>query len=268
MCIRDSPRFTDRTAQGYDPFVRYLAINTQKITNEKQRQAIAVALNRAELLTITGGDFAGDLADGVIKPNLATDYAPTGMWTDMFGQAIPDTGDPELAKKLIAESGEPMPDITYQYPQSPASDKTAASIQASLAKAGINVKLSPIEAGQYYGVVLDPTKEEALVSGGWGPDWQNASTIIPQLFGKDGGFNLSRINDPAYEAKVQAALATTDRTAQAKQWQDLNKEAMQHAWVVPRLFGKWQLLWGSKIGNGYLWDAYGSLAYGDLYVKG
>lgn len=261
------PRFKDRSVDGYDPYVRYLAINTQKVTNQKQRQAMAVALNRAELLQIAGGNFAGDLGDGVIKPNLATDYAPSGMWTDMFGAAVPDTGDAELAKKLIAESGEPVPPITYQYPQTPTNDKAAASIKASLEKAGFVVTLAPLEPGQYYGVVLDPSKEEALVSAGWGPDWQNGSTVIPELFGANGGFTLSRVDDAAYEAKVQEALAMTDRAAQAEAWKALNKEAMSQAWVIPTRFGKIQYLWGSKVGNGFLWDAYGSFAFGVLYVK-
>jgi peptide/nickel transport system substrate-binding protein len=261
------PRFTERSVDGYDPYVRYLAINTQKVPNQKQRQAIAVALNRAELIQIAGGNFAGDIGDGVIKPNLATDYAPSGMWTDMFGAAIPDTGDPELAKKLIAESGEPMPELTYQFPISPTNEKAAASIKASLEAAGMTVNLAGIEAGQYYGVVLDPAQEEALVSAGWGPDWQNASTVIPELFGANGGFTLSRVDDPAYEAEVQAALAMTDRAAQAEAWKALNKKAMEQAWVVPTRFGKIQYLWGSKLGNAFLWDAYGSLPFGALYVK-
>lgn len=261
------PRFTDRSVNGFDPYVRYLAINTEKVPNQAHRQAIAVALNRAELIQIAGGDFAGDIGDGVIKPNLATDYAPSGMWTDMFGAAIPDTGDAELAKKLIADSGEPMPPITYQFPISPTNEKAAASIKASLEAAGIPVTLAGIEAGQYYGVVLDPAQEEALVSAGWGPDWQNASTVIPELFGANGGFNLSRVNDPAFEAEVQAALAMTDRTAQADAWKALNKKAMEQAWAVPTRFGKIQYLWGSKVGNAFLWDAYGSLPFGDLYVK-
>lgn len=262
------PRFVDRSVDGYDPYVRYLAINTQKVPNQMHRQAIAVALNRAEIITIAGGSFAGDIGDGVIKPNLATDYAPSGMWTDMFGAAVPDTGDAELAKKLIADSGEPMPAITYQFPISPTNEKAAASIKASLEAAGMSVTLEGIEAGQYYGVVLDPEQEKEIVSAGWGPDWQNASTVIPELFGANGGFNLSRVDDPAYEAEVQAALAMTDRTAQADAWKALNKKAMEQAWVVPTRFGKIQYLWGSKVGNAFLWDAYGSYPFGDLFVKG
>jgi peptide/nickel transport system substrate-binding protein len=142
------PRFAERSVDGFDPYVRYYTINSAKVPNQKHRQAIAVALNRSELLTIAGGDFAGTQGDGVIKPNLATDYAASGMWDGLLGGSVPDEGNVELAKQLIADSGEPMPVITFDYPQTPTNDKAAASVQASLAAAGIEVKLNPIESGQ------------------------------------------------------------------------------------------------------------------------
>jgi peptide/nickel transport system substrate-binding protein len=142
---------------------------------------------------VAGGQFAGDLADGVIKPNLPADYAPSGLWDSLLGQKVPDTGDPEAAKKLIAESGQTMKTLQYDYPQTDANDKLAASVVGSLAKAGIKVKPNPIEAGQFYGIVLDPAKEGHLVWASWGPDWSNASTVIPEVFTPNGGFNLSQV---------------------------------------------------------------------------
>jgi len=260
------PRFEGRTYDGYDPYVRYTAINTTLVPNLKQRQAIVACMNNAEYIAARGGDFAGERADGLVKPNLPLDYAPTGLWDDMYGEAIPLEGNPELGKKLIEESGEPMPALTYQFPTNPVDEKIAASVQSSLARCGIEVSLEPIEAGQYYGIVFDPEQAKELMRSGWGPDWLNASTVLPELLGQTGGFNLSQVVDDAYEAKLQAALKILDRTEQGKAWQELNKEAMQNAWVIPHLFGKAQSFWGSKIGNGYLWDAYGSLAFGDLYV--
>ena len=77
------------------------------------------------------------------------------------------------------------------------------------------MKLEPIEPGQYYGIVFDPEKAKALMRSGWAPDWQNASTIIPELFGQTGGFNLSQVKDDAYEAKIQEArkISTAPRRA-------------------------------------------------------
>jgi peptide/nickel transport system substrate-binding protein len=238
-----------------------------------QRKAIAAALDRAQLRTIAGGEFAGDLADGVIKPNLPADYAPSGMWDGLLGQEIPDNGDPELAKQLIARSGKPMPQIQFDYAQSPTNDRAAAAVVASLGEAGITVKPNPIEAGQFYGIVFDPDKEGALVALGWGADWSNSSTIIPELFTPAGGFNLSRADDPGFNARAKAAKAMTDRAAQAEEWKAMNKEAMANVWAIPTRFQREQRLAGSKVrsasGDGdrlYIWAPYGSWSYADLYV--
>jgi peptide/nickel transport system substrate-binding protein len=90
-------RFKDRRVNELDPYVRYFALRADKL-DLNQRKAIAAALDRAQLRTIAGGDFAGDLADGVIKPNLPIDYEATGMFDGgLLGQNIPPTGDPAFA---------------------------------------------------------------------------------------------------------------------------------------------------------------------------
>jgi peptide/nickel transport system substrate-binding protein len=266
-------RFADRRTNELDPYVRYLAVNTEKVPNVEHRKAIAIALDRAQQRTINGGEFAGDLADGVVKPNLPTDYEESGMWTGLLGQEVPDTGDPEAAKALIEASGEPMPDLTFDYPRTDVNDSAAAALVESLAKAGIKVRANPIEAGQFYGVVLDPEKEGHLVLAGWGPDWSNASTIIPELFTPNGGFNLSRVDDAEFTETSDRAKASVDREEQAELWKQLNREAMENVWVIPTRFGRDQRLAGSNVhaasgedGNVYLWAPFGSWPYGDLYV--
>ena len=265
--VFNNPKFADRRTNEFDPYVRYFAVNVKKVPNLKIRQAIAVALDRTALQINAGGAYAGDLGDGVIKPNLGVDYAPTGMWDGLLGQKIPGKGDPAFAKTLIAASGEAAPTITFDYGNTPTNAKAAAIVVESEALAGITVKPNPIETGQYYGVVFDPAKAHELMTSGWGPDWPNASTIIPELFTKAGGFNLSQVDDPAFTAKSNAAKIETDRAKQASDWQALNKEAMLQVYAIPTRFGRDQRLPGASIGNAYLWSAYGSWPYGDMYVK-
>jgi peptide/nickel transport system substrate-binding protein len=259
-----NPDFTDRAVSGFDPYSNYYWINVQKVKNPKIRQAMAVALDRAAIRTNAGGSFAGDFADGFIKPNIGQDYKETGFWTTFFGQPVPDTGDPELAKKLITESGEAAPAVTFDFADSPTNQKTAAIVISSLGKAGIKVTPNPI-ASKYYSVVFNNGHE--FGRGGWGADWPNASTVIPPLFTEKGGWDLSHVDDPAINAEVDAALKELDRAKQAALWQALNKKATEQVWAIPTTFGRIQTIAGNKVGPIYRWPAYGSWPYAEMYVK-
>ena len=262
-------QFVGRAISGFDPYSRYYWINVNKVKNVKIRQAMAVALDRAAIRLNIGGAFAGEFADGLIKPNIGGDYAPTGFWTadGPFGQAVPDKGDPTLAKKLIAESGEPAPKLVFNFADTPTNQKTAAIVIASLGLAGITVTPAPLEPGKYYSIVFDPDKSGDFGTGGWGADWPNASTVIPPLLTVKGGWDLSQLDDPALNAKVDAASTELDRAKQQTLWQALNKEAAENVYTIPTFFGLSQTIAGTGVAPAYRWAAYGSWPYGAMYVK-
>jgi len=265
--VFNDAKYANRRLNGYNSYVVYYAINTAKVPVLKHRQAILAAMNRADLRAIAGGPYLGDYADGVVKPNIGQDYAPTGLWDGLLGDTVSPQGNVPLAKKLIAESGKRFPNpLVFDYAQSPAADKSAASIVTSLGRAGIVVKPHPLASNKYYGVVLNPAKQGGLSAGGWEAIWSDASTVIPELFTPAGDFNLSQYNSPAFTMQVQKARALTDRAAKAKAWQELNTRAAQLALVVPTRFGKEQRLQGSKVSGAYIWGPYGSYPYASLSV--
>lgn len=261
-----NPDYEGRAISGFDPYSRYYWINVNKVKNVKIRQAMAVALDREAVRLNIGGAFAGEFADGLVKPNIGADYAETGFWTTFFGQPVPDTGDPELAKKLITESGEAAPSLVFNFADTPVNQKTAAIVIDSFKKAGITVTPAPIEPGKYYSVVFDPEASGDFGMAGWGADWPNASTVLPPLLTQKGGWDLSQLEDPAINAKVEAALTELDRAKQATLWQELNKEAAENVYTLPTFFGLSQTIAGTKIAPAYRWAAYGSWPYAALYV--
>jgi len=268
--------FTGRAFSDFDPYTIYWWINVDKVKNVKIRQAMAVAFDRDAIKAAAGGDFYGDLADGLVKPNIGTDYAPTGWAEDLFGAAVPPSGNPDLAKKLIAESGETAPTLTYDYGKSATGDAIAAIIKSSLEAVGFTINLNPIASG-YYATIGDPKLQHDFGRSGWGPDWPNASTVIGPLLTGATQFNnasdyphVTKENNPDFYAAVSAALSETDRAAQAAKWQALNKQAAQQAWVIPTVFTLSQVIAGTKITtvNGlYKWPAYGSWPYALVYVN-
>lgn len=268
--VFNDPRYKNRRVDSLSSTTLYLNINATKVPELKQRQAIAVAIDRAQIQALAGGN----LADGVISPVLSRDYAASGMWTSLLGKKIPDSGDPDYAKQLIQESGTAMPTITYSYPRSPDDASKAAVIQASLERAGIETELNPIEPSAYNSVISDPDMATELMDDSWAPAWPNPSTVIPALFTPIGSWDLSLVNDTTFNARVVVALSETDRSKQARLWQDLNEEAMRQAWVVPYLFPKAQRLAGSRVkavsgkaGHLYTLPMSGGWPYQDMYVQ-
>ncbi len=260
--VFEDAQYEGRRIDAFDAYTIYAALNTEKLPDEKVRQAIGAALDREALMLNAGGTYAGDYADGAVKPNIGIDYAPTGLWETLLGAEVPPTGDPELAKKLLSEAGVSNLEVTLDYGQTEDNDKAAAIWVESLARAGITVKPNPIERGQYYGVVFENPNE--IMLGGWGPDWPNASTVLPPLFVQ--GWNLSRVNDEAFAAKVKEASQEVDREKQATMWHELSKEAAQKMWIVPTRFGRDQRLAGTKVGPIFSWAAYGSYPYPIMYA--
>jgi len=209
---------------------------------------MAVALDREAIRKNIGGAFAGAFADGLVKPNIGGDYAPTNFWTSYFGQPVPDKGDPELAKKLITESGVAAPTLVFNFADTPTNQKTAAIVIASLGLAGITVTPAPLEPGKYYSIVFNPKTSGDFGTGGWGADWPNASTVLPPLLTQKGGWDLSQLDDPAVNAAADAALTELDRTKQMALWQAMNKKSAEDVNTIPTFFGLSQTIGGTKVG--------------------
>ena len=255
----------DRRWDEFSPYTLYYAIDAEKVPNVKHRQAILAAMNRETIIAAYGGDFAGDEADGVVKPNIGADYAPTELWDGLLGQEIPPQGDPEFAQQLIEEAGEPMPSLTLSFRDSDTESAVAAAFIEGLARAGIEVQPNSIERSQYYGIVLGDGATE-IMFGGWGPDWTNASTVLPELYGTDGGFNLSNYQDEEFQASLTDALAETDRAAQTEKWHEISKAAAEAGLSAPWLFEKEQRIWGSGLDNVGYWGPYGSYLWSQIAV--
>lgn len=185
-----------------------------------------------------------------------------------LGYVIPDNGDCDIAKAILGNTNPGS--LTWDYYDSgtPLAAQSAAAVKQALECAGFEVTLNGIQdAGDYYDTILTPDTQGDLSNAGWGPDWSNASTVIPPLFTEAGGFDLSHYTDQDFQDRIVAASTTIARALQAKRWQDLNKEVVAQALVRPGLFSAVQRLQGSLVKNAYIWAPYGSYPYGQLAVQ-
>jgi peptide/nickel transport system substrate-binding protein len=269
----------NRRMNNSDPYANYIAFNVKAMPCIEIRQAMYYSRNAKALLDYAGGPvYAGSYATGVISPLVATDYAPTKV----VGPGSPDfmpEGNIPKAKALMETAKTKCPadykkatetGITMDVRQSVALNDTIPINEAAYARAGIKVNWNIIKSG-YYSTVMNPAKQKDTSASGWGADWANASTVIPELFATFGGFNLSQNgDDPAYKAfedKVNIAMKTTDRKKQAAMWKELDAYAMAQFWVLPTVFGKAQEVWGSQLSNVFFWVPQGNPAYGKIWIN-
>jgi peptide/nickel transport system substrate-binding protein len=267
----------------YDPYVRYAAMNVKKGHMDclDVRKAVFFAINTQALIDLSGGrEFYGDPGDSPVKPVLGLDYKKTtGNIHDPNWKI---TGNATYAASLLEKAKTSCPDaysrataadkgIVWDISNTATNQKAAVLIGDALKAAGINIKFNFIPSGQYYSTVQNRDKQNDISSAGWGADWANASTVIPELFTKEGGFNLSQNwDDAAYAAfkkKSDATKVETNRAKQAKGWQELAQYVMDQYWIIRPVFSKGQEVWGSKVGGVYYWEPQGNFGFGGMYVK-
>jgi len=272
-------KFKDRRINTSDPYSRYLAFNVKKMPCLEIRQAMYLSRNAKAILDYAGGTFfGGTFSTGSISPLLGLDYEPTKVVGPGSADFAP-TGNVVKAQALMDKAKTSCPadhkkatvdGIVIDVSQSATLQDTIPINTAAWARVGLKVTYNIIKSG-YYSTVLNPAKQNDLSNSGWGADWANASTVIPELFTLEGGFNLSQNgDDPAYKefkAAVDIAMKTTDRAKQSAMWKALDVKAMERMWILPTNYGKSQYIWGKGVGGAFFWQPQGTLAWGKLYIK-
>ena len=182
------------------------------------RKALIYALDRKALLALSGGPgLAGDYGDGSIKPSMGADYAPVkfdSSFGDFSGASTGSatvTVDPKTKKSTTTiVPGNGSFAAAYKWLQTAKADKTdgcktavanatganglmyersrdTASGRLALAVWGsslspLGMKVTPrFNPVGYYPRVLDTNWNADMGGAGWGPDWANASTVVPAL---------------------------------------------------------------------------------------
>jgi peptide/nickel transport system substrate-binding protein len=276
----NNPKNASRGNNQVSPYTRYYAFNISAghLDCLDVRKAIFFSWPIQGLIDLSGGSkFYGTIGDNPIDP-LVPDYAKTtGNVHDSNFEAA---GNPDYAKTLLTQAQTDCPDtykrvtttgFSIDIPDNATSRKAATLIQNALNAAGLQVNFNFIQPGVYYPTVQDTTKQGDMSRAGWAADWANASTVIPDLFLKDGGFDLDQNwNDPAYAdfaAKAVAAQGETNRAKQTADWRALAQFVMDQYWISTPIFNVDQYQWGSKVGGAQYWLPQGALIFTNLYVN-
>ncbi|GAB5897216.1 ABC transporter substrate-binding protein [Mycolicibacterium sp.] len=205
----------------------------QAFKDLRVRQAFNYSLNRADVVRGLGGP------DSAIPSNEILTSTIVGYTGKNPYPTPEDKGDPDKAKALLAEAGKPGLTVNVAYRNNPEFEKIATSVQTSAARAGINVKLTPIAAdswGAFDAFLGDKTKLDQwdLAITNWTPDWQGNSARmtlggwLDSDFAPGGTWNGVTYHNPRLNEAVNRAFAAQDPTAD---WQEANTIATEDlAW--------------------------------------
>jgi peptide/nickel transport system substrate-binding protein len=257
--------FKDRRTDGFDGFVSYTMFNNETVNCIELRQAIWLALDREAIRTAAGGPFTGEFAKSFVAPLVVADYEAATLVAGLNEDGAPNI---EAAQAKLDEAKKSCPDLVaratgeglrFDHIESASMQKVMPIWIDSLGKIGVTIIDNALESSKYYATINGDRGD--IMRAGWAADWGNASTVIPELFGKGGGFNYTNNEtDPNFEAfndKVTAAKYETDRAKQSVMWKELNQEVIDNVWSIPGSATKAQNLVGSNVRLGYQWLPFG-----------
>ncbi|GII76805.1 ABC transporter [Sphaerisporangium rufum] len=256
-----------RSIQGLTPFTTFYNINTKRITNVKVRQAIIKAWPSKQMQQIQGGEInTGKIATTVLSPTVVG-YQPF----DLYGMLDKPTGDPEGAKALLKEAGEPNPTVVYAYNQTPTQEKITVVVKDALTKAGFKVVAKPLNPATYYDAIGVVDNKYDIYWGGWAADWPTGSTAIGPLFDgrliAEGASNYSHFNNPEVNTMIDEANKITDAQQAGQAWAAIDKKIMEQAPIVPEFYQTYFGLYGSGLGGVEFDPIWGEQSPLNVYVK-
>lgn len=266
-----NPAAASRTVNTLAPYVDYIQPNVRSkaMSNPKVRQAFAMSTNRDAYITANGGKQ-------VMEPTYAICNKVLACYKDFNPFGAPTSGDPDGAKKVLADAGVSTPvNITVVYRKTPTYDNAMAALKQTWDQGGFNVTLEGI-TDKYYRAISSPAMaQKDAFWASWGADWPSGSTDIPPLF--DGRINITPAssnqdygyyNNDAVNKAIDAAYLIPDAAAREKAWGDIDEMINKDGGVVPLVNQKFTFLHGSSV-KGYevnpLFGGYVDLA--NLAVK-
>lgn len=238
----------------------FIFINTVSANNNgalkdlKVRQALNYAVDKAAVVQQMGGPTIAKPVNGIFGLGVL------GYHDFSLYPSADSKGDPEKAKALLAEAGFPN-GITLKMPFRNKGNEPAVAqtIQASMAKAGITLELTPVAPADYYSKFMtNPvnTKDGVwdISPVGWTPDWAGGSarSVFQPQFTFDGThqtYNYTDYNNDKATALAQEAINATTPEEVGKLWGQVDELVMADAPVIPLIANLIVLYHGEAVQN-------------------
>ncbi len=246
---RDKPDYYAAEKIG----VRYITCNTEHITDNRIRKALAYAIDREMLIKIEG--CAHKAATGLVPYGIHWDGK---QWRDVAdekngGKLV--EYDLEKAKQLLADAGYPngegLPTYTYIC-YNTATDR-AQALQNMWKAIGVNVEIVSYESSTYWDVF--DTENWDIADDGWTGDFDDPNTNMflweeYREVKADGTLQDARWHNEAaieYDRLLKETYKETDYEARMELFREAEKVLIDDMPVLPVYFYRDTILINPKI---------------------
>jgi peptide/nickel transport system substrate-binding protein len=253
----------NRVIAEQTPFVWYLWINNQRVTDLKVRQALNYAVDRDAYIKSVGGEKLGSPGTTILSPL-------TIGWKNFDAYPGGPSGDPAKAKELLGNKETPL---VLAHADEPTAQVSAVAMKEGLEKAGFKITLVPVTADAFLDEIGKKNNPWDIYVSGWASDWSTAATTLPVLLDgrtiKDASnTNYSYFNDPGINSEVDRISLISDPKTAAEEWAKLDQKIMtEHAPLVPIYFDRDYLIHGSNVGGLYESDSIGTVSFVNAFLK-
>jgi oligopeptide transport system substrate-binding protein len=201
--------------------------NVKNITDVNQRRAMALAINRREIID--------NIAQADQLP--AKGWTPEGMpGYDVINPDspwLPENGDLEQAKTLMDQAQNPKKNITLLLNDSPGHREIAVAIQSYWKELGITTTIKQQEWAQFLEFIgPPPDKSVDVYRYGWIGDYVDAMNFL-ELWTCDSGNNSTNYCDPEYDKLVDEARQTPDNDARYELYAQMEDKLLGEEGAVP-----------------------------------
>ena len=247
---------SERLAVETTGCVHYLTLQMDSVpTRElKVRRAINYAIDRQAVVLAIGGRYAGEPASTILSPTLAG-YSAFDLYPSQDSR-----GDPDAAKRLLADAGHPNGvKLTYVGQSSTMWKALYGALEASLARADIRLEPKFFKTVEVYKRTLrlrSKKDEHQLGAARWCPDWPGNGSrsfigvlldgrkITPTANNNYGNYDNSKVN-----AMIDRAYRTAEEPARNTIWGQVDRLLMEDAAWAPLVYDREAFFWSARVRN-------------------
>lgn len=253
--IINDPALLAHTLTGPTNSLRYLSINTAKVTSLSCRQALVYAFDRRKFLGDLGSAAMGEYASTMIPPG-----SPAHRDFDLYGASSHPDGDLDRARDLWGKSCPST--LVLDHADTGPLRRAVASIVETYGRLGVQVKPNPIPVDRFFPTIQAPRTQGDLTLASWNADWPNGSGTLPALYHSasivpGSNLNYAQLHDTGVDGLIDAAMAEPDLSRQYELWGAADEAIARLAPTVPISWGKALQLMGSNVRGAVMHPQYG-----------